>query len=65
MELYGTDDVPKIPKEVADARISLLKEHLSLILSNGVMNADSHRVKKILQAIKFWETMREGEENHE
>ena len=49
LELYGTNDVPPVPKEVALERIVLLKKHLKTI---DVSN--SYTTKLILDAIDHW-----------
>lgn len=51
--LYGTDDVPPIPKEVIDGRIKLLKEHLDKLLEEPFA-IGSTRVKDVYNAINFW-----------
>ena len=64
LELYGTYDVPLIPREVSESRILLLKKHLDKIMEDSFMDRDSYKVSKILQAIEFWRKMSEGEESH-
>ena len=49
LELYGTEVVPPIPREVAEARIKLLQVHLK-----EVDIGNCYLTKKITDAIKFW-----------
>ena len=52
--LYGTDDVPPIPKEVADARIELLRENLKREMDKPLMRQNNNTQYQILKAIRFW-----------
>lgn len=65
MELYGTDNVPPVPKEVAEARIDLLQSRLRVLLKDSWNGEQvSYDIRKVLQAIDFWQQMSTGEENH-
>ena len=57
-ELYGTDDVPRINKEDCNKRIELLNERLSEIYKDPKQN---YTITKIMEGIKFWSRMRDGE----
>ncbi len=52
LELYGTEKVPPIPKEIALGRIELLKANLETIDI-----ADSGKTKLVVDAIKFWQRL--------
>lgn len=60
LELYGTNYVPTVPKEVADARLALLKNRLEEVMSVKP-HWDSNLVGKILKAQDFWRKLRDGE----
>jgi len=62
LELYGTDDVPKINKEDCNKRIKLLNKHKSEIYNKPDSN---YTLVKIEEAIKFWSRMRDGEGDFE
>jgi len=55
--LYGTEDVPPIPKEVIDARIALLTTHMGKLLEEPYAIGTT-RVKAVSDAIDFWEKLR-------
>jgi len=55
--LYGTDDVPPIPKEVINARVALLKGHLNKLLEEPYAIGTT-RVKDVSDAINFWEMLK-------
>ena len=52
--LYGTDDVPPIPKEVADERVELLRENLKREMDKPLMRQNNNTQYQILKAIRFW-----------
>ena len=56
-ELYGTEDVPPIPKEVAMQRITLLQKNLDRELQRPFKEQNSYKVSQILKAIDFWSKM--------
>jgi len=62
LELYGTDDVPRIPIEIANERIELLKANLSALLEVHFMYHDNDLINAIQKAIKHWTQLRDGEE---
>ena len=62
LELYGTTDVPVIPKEVANERLELLKSNLSGLLCVHYMDQDNDLINAVQKAIKHWEQLRDGEE---
>jgi len=62
LEIYGTDDVPKIPEAVCNQRIKLLKDRLDMLLAPHFMEQDSDLINTVIKARDFWLTMRNGEE---
>jgi len=63
MELYGREDIPKVPEHVCNFRLRLLKERLKALVSIHYMEWDNDTINKVQKAITFWEKMREGEEH--
>jgi len=61
-ELYGTDDVPVIPKEVANERLELLKSNLSGLIEIHYMEQDNDLICAVQRAIGHWTKLRDGEE---
>ena len=61
LELYGTEDVPTIPRETADKRIQLLKRRLAELMMVHWSNRDNHTINKVLEGITFWTQLRDGE----
>ncbi len=55
MELYGTDDVPSIPRSILKERIELLDIKLSELLSVGIYQRDNKMINAVLKAKKFWQ----------
>jgi len=55
--LYGTYDVPKVPKELIEQRLSILDDTLEKLLSVHYISRDSYRINAILKAINFWKTI--------
>ncbi len=60
-ELYGTDDVPQIPKEIANERIELLNIHLDKLLAVHYLKQDQVLINNVLDAKKHWAKLRDGE----
>lgn len=58
LELYGTDNVPRINKNDCNKRIELLKAHKAEVYDKPDSN---YTLLKIEEAIKFWSRMRDGE----
>ena len=54
LELYGTDDVPRVPHSVTNPRISLLKERLAELLAVHYMEQDNNTIRKVEEGIVFW-----------
>jgi len=54
MELYGTEDVPPIPIEIALERQLLLRRHLKAEVAKPLKEQNNHIQNEILKAIKFW-----------
>ena len=61
MELYGTEDIPLVPKEVCNGRLDLLLIHLKKLMSVHYMDQDTYTINKILEAQNFWKKLRDGE----
>ncbi len=61
-ELYGREDVPRVPMHVANFRIALLKENLAVHMNNHYSEWNTYIIKKMLTAISHWEKLRDGEE---
>jgi hypothetical protein len=57
MYLYGTEDVPEIPQEVIDERITLLEINLARLLDHSFYTRDAARANAVLKAIKFWQNI--------
>jgi hypothetical protein len=62
LELYGTEDVPPIPKHIADERIALLKEHLSVLRSLPFMEQKPHIEYEVLKAMRHWKQLSNQED---
>ena len=62
LELYGTEDVPLVPKETCDRRLELLKIHMRKLLSVHYMNQDNQTMNEVDHAIKHWTQLRDGVE---
>lgn len=63
MELYGTDDVPRVPEEICNVRIRRLEERLAWVMSQNNWHENNDLINKILKAKRFWSKLRDGEEN--
>ena len=61
-ELYGTDHVPAIRKEDADARIEMLRLNLEREMAKPIMEQNNYIQYEILKAIKFWKKMSNQED---
>ena len=56
--LYGENvEVMPIPDEVINSRVRDLKSHRDYLIKDGMMKADSVRLNRVIEAIKFWETI--------
>lgn len=57
LHLYGTEDVPPLPRKAINARIKLLKEHMNELLKapNAV---GTTRVNDVVAALNFWEKLK-------
>ena len=63
LELYGREDVPRVPEHVCNFRLRLLKERLAELMSVHWMEHDTNLINKVQKAIVFWTKLRDGEEN--
>ena len=61
LELYGTEDVPVIPKEVCDERLKLLRNRLEELMSSHYMNRDNNAINNVLKVQEHWKRLRDGE----
>ncbi len=64
LELYGREDIPKVPETVCNFRILLLKENLAKLTSVHFMEQDNNSINVVKKAIEHWEQLRDGEENY-
>jgi len=56
--LYGEDvEVPDLDRYAVMRRIELLKEHLVLLYEPHYTKRDDTRIRKVDNAVKFWEEM--------
>jgi len=55
--LYGTEEVPMIPKEIIEKRINILNRNLEKLLKVSYMKREQERINKILKAINFWKDL--------
>ena len=62
LDLYGTIDVPRVPKYVCNKRIKLLEERLGVLLTARFTEQNSNLIKRVYDGIAFWTTLRDGEE---
>ena len=60
-ELYGTENVPQVPQEIANKRLELLRIRLHDLLSVHYMEQNTHLINEVQKAIKFWEALRDGD----
>lgn len=63
LELYGREDVPKIPSHVCNFRIQILKERMRVLFNVHYSEWEHEKINNVYKAISFWEKMRDGEEN--
>lgn len=61
--LYGDVEVPKIPQNIIDTRVELLKVELNKELDKSYMNRDMTRLTDIANAIEFWEKLNDNTSN--
>jgi hypothetical protein len=61
LELYGREDVPRIPETVANFRLALLEERLEVLLSVHFMEQDNTLINEVMKAKAFWTALRDGE----
>ena len=62
LELYGTENVPPVPKKVADDRIALLQRHLKGGMDKQPLEQKSYTQFKIIEAIRFWRKLSNQED---
>ena len=62
LELYGTNDVPKVDKKTCNIRLYLLKEHMKKLLSVHFMEQDNNTINEVTKAINHWKRLKNGEE---
>ncbi len=65
LELYGIEDVPRVPAEHCNTRLYLLNKRLGEVLAKGTLGKDNYTISQILKAQKFWKSLRDGEESFE
>lgn len=60
--LYGEAvEVPVVSKAMCEKRIKLLKINLEKQLDKPYMVRDNNKVKHIMEAISFWNALKNGE----
>ena len=52
--LYGTNVVPKVPEDLISERVKLLDAHLAALLSIPSSEREYERVRRVVNAIDFW-----------
>ena len=62
LELYGTDNVPPVPKKVANDRIALLQMHLKVETDKPPLEQKNYTQVKIIEAIRFWRKLSNQED---
>jgi len=65
MQLYGTDNVPRVAKEVCNVRLRLLHKRLSEVVHDETIESNNHVITQIIKAQNFWKSLRDGEESFE
>jgi hypothetical protein len=63
-QLYGRDDVPRIPADICNTRIDMLHERLAIEVEKHYMNQDNNLIFTLIKAIKHWQMLRDGEEEN-
>ena len=58
-QVYGTENVTPIPKELVDERIMLLNRKLGELMLCHWTNRDDHEIKVCQQDISFWKRERD------
>ena len=64
LELYGTEDVPKVDEKTCNRRIELLNERLKEESSKHYMIQNNNLLNTLTKAIKHWRQLRDGEEEY-
>lgn len=62
MQLYGTRHVPKVPPEVANPRIELLKKRIEVLHKLPYTELGNYTIREALKGIKHWTRLRDGED---
>ncbi len=55
--LYGTEDVPEIPKCIIEQRLYLIERNLKLVLDQRFQVRDTEKQNYLLKAREFWTEM--------
>ncbi len=63
LELYGREDVPRVPEHVCNFRLQLLEENLKRLTSVHYMEQDNDLINNVIKAQTFWRKLRDGEEH--
>jgi len=61
LEVFGTDEVTPIPKEIIEERLMLLKRKMGELLLPHYMNQDTASINQCTKDIEYWKDMRESE----
>lgn len=61
LELYGTNNIPKIPESVANQRITLLKARLEMLCHDDKIKNRIYLIMMVKSSMQFWEQLKSGE----
>jgi len=61
MELYGTNDVPRVPAAICNERLELLETRLEALTSVHFMYHNNNLINRVLKAKRHWTKLRDGE----
>jgi len=64
LELYGTEDVPKVDEKTCNRRIELLNKRLKEESSKHYMIQNNNLLNTLTKAIRHWHKLRDGEEEY-
>lgn len=56
--LYGTDEVPEIPKCILERRLELIELNLTKVLDVPMSERDNEKMNYLIKAREFWQEMK-------
>lgn len=62
MQLYGTNNVPRVPAEVANPRIELLRKRIELLHKLPYTELGNYTISEAIKGIRHWSRLRDGED---